>query len=115
MRKRLASSEGERKKFRAQFSRFGKKTNYKGYSEETILLKGVVDMETNDVVADHLWFSLTKSFEKLVLKEGAMVEFEARVKVYRKGYVNSRYQINNSTKDFKLSHPTKIIVINQND
>jgi hypothetical protein len=115
MRKELASSEGERKKFRAQFSRFGKKTNYKGYSEETILLKGVVDVEKNDVVADHLWFSLTKSFEKLSLKEGVMVEFEARVKVYHKGYVNPRYKINNNKKDFKLSHPTKIIMISQNE
>lgn len=111
MRKELARSEGERKKFRAQFSRLGKKTNFKGYSEETILLKAIVDVETNDVVADHLWCSLTKSFEKLVLKEGDIIEFEARVKVYKKGYVNSRYQINNSKKDFKLSHPTKIKVI----
>jgi len=115
MRKRLASSEGERKKFRAQFSRFGKKTNYKGYSEETILLREIVDVETNDVVADHLWFSLIKSFEKLSLKEGVIIEFEARVKVYQKGYVNSRYKIDNSKKDFKLSHPTKIKVISQNE
>jgi hypothetical protein len=115
MRKQLALAEGERKKFRAQFSRFGKKINYKGHSEETILLKGIVDVETNDVVADHLWFSLTKSFEKLVLKEGMLVEFEARVKIYKKGYVNSRYKIDNSKKDFKLSHPTKIKVIPQNE
>lgn len=115
MRKQLASSEGERKKFRAQFIRFGKKVNYKGCSEETILLKEIVDVETNDVVADHLWFGLTRSFEKLSLREGAVVEFEARVKVYRKGYVNSRYKINNSKKDFKLSHPTKIKVIPQNE
>jgi hypothetical protein len=115
MRKQLALAEGERKKIRAQVSRFGKKTNYKGHSEETILLKGIVDVETNDVVADHLWFSLTKSFEKLVLKEGMLVEFEARVKIYKKGYVNSRYKIDNSKKDFKLSHPTKIKVIPQNE
>ena len=111
MRKRLASSEGERKKFRAQFSRFGKKTNYKGYSEETVLLKSIIDSDTGEEVADHLWFSLTKSFEKLSLKEGVVVEFEARVKSYQKGYVNSRYKIGNRKRDFKLSHPTKIVVI----
>ena len=111
MRKLLASSEGVRKKFRAKFSRFGKMTNYKGYSEETVLLKAIIDSDTGEEVADHVWFSLTKSFEKLSLKEGAVVEFEARVKVYQKGYVNSRYKIDNSKQDFKLSHPTKVVVI----
>lgn len=108
MRKVLGSKEGERKKFAAVFSRMGKKVNYKGYSEETILLVHVTDLETNEVVTDHIWFSYTKSFQGIALAEGVSVEFEARVKSYSKGYVNSRYKIDKRTKDYKLSHPTKV-------
>jgi hypothetical protein len=108
MRKALATENGIRKKFRAVFSRVGKKVNYKGYSEETILLKNIMDLDTNKLVADHVWFSFTKGFEKISLAEGMMLEFEARVKEYKKGYVNKDLKINNSTLDYKLSHPTKI-------
>jgi hypothetical protein len=108
IRKALASQEGERKKFRAIFSRFGKKVNYKGYSEMTVLLTQIIDVEKGTTVADHLWFGYTAGFEKINLKEGVSVEFEARVKEYAKGYVNSRAGINHRKKDFKLSHPTKI-------
>ncbi len=108
MRKKLARDEGERKRFRATFERVGKKVNYKGYSEDTILLKNIIDIVTNQQVADHLWFSYTKGFEGVDLKEGAVLEFEARVKEYTKGYVNKSLKINDRKQDYKLSHPTKI-------
>jgi hypothetical protein len=108
IRKALASHEGERKKFRAVFSRFGKKMNYKGYTEMTLLLTRITEIETGIVVADHLWFGYTAGFEKANLEEGVSIEFEARIKEYAKGYVNKKYGINNRTKDYKLSHPTKI-------
>ncbi|MBI1769689.1 MAG: hypothetical protein HY015_02075 [Bacteroidetes bacterium] len=108
MRKELAAQNGNRKKFRAVFARIGKKVNYKGYSEETILLKNIVSIETNQVMTDHVWFAFTKGFEQALLKVGDSIEFEARVKEYRKGYVNKNYKIDNSSNDYKLSHPTKI-------
>jgi hypothetical protein len=108
MRRELATEQGKRKKFTALFDRIGKKANYKGYSEETVLLKSIVDVETNKVVADHLWFSYTTGFVKAGLQPGDAIAFEARVKEYRKGYVNKQYKINNSRADFKLSHPTQI-------
>lgn len=108
MRKGLASRDGERKKYKALFSRFGKKVNYKGYSEPTILLTQVTELDTGIIVTDHIWFSYSTVFEKAALVEGSWVEFEARVKPYSKGYVNTRHGINNRKKDFKLSHPTKI-------
>jgi hypothetical protein len=110
MRSKLASREGERKKFKARFVRLGKKVNYNGYSEDTILLSAVTDTETNTVVTDHLWFSYTKAFEKIKLVEGIMITFEARVKAYKKGYVNKAIGLNNKRTDFKLSHPTKVEV-----
>jgi hypothetical protein len=111
MRKQLAKEEGSRKKFTGIFSRFGKKTNFKGYSDETLLLTNIIDTSTNKIVADHVWFTLTKGFESLRLTPGDVIEFEARVKEYSKGYVNRRYKINNQSKDFKLSHPTKIKLV----
>lgn len=111
IRKRLAGSEGERRKFRARFERFGKKAGYTGYSETTVLLKNVTDVLTNEHVTDHLWFAFTKGFENLHLEEGMIVEFEARVKKYAKGYVNKSYGINQRAQDYKLSHPTRIAIV----
>jgi hypothetical protein len=108
MRKLLYAEKGLRKKFRAVFSRLGKKVSYKGYSETTILLTTITDVETEKVVADHVWFAYTKGFEKANLTEGAVLEFEARIKEYTKGYVNKKYGINNRSTDYKLSHPTRI-------
>jgi hypothetical protein len=112
MRSKLSEDEGQRKKFRAMFSRFGKKTNYKGYSEATVLLTKVIDLEKKTVVTDHAWFSLTKGFEDIDLHPGMIIEFEARVKAYEKGYVNKRYGFNQKKQqDFRFSHPGKIVVI----
>ena len=108
MRKELGKSEGQRKRFRAIFSRTGKKAGYRGHSEDTILLTRIVDQETGKVVADHVWFSYTKGFEDARLREGMEVEFEARVKEYDKGYVNNQIGIDFRKRDYKLSHPTRI-------
>src|SRR5690349_14220557 len=101
MRKQLAAENGDLKKFRATSERVGKKVNYKGYSEDTILLKNIVDFETKKIVADHVWFSYTKGFEKLSLTPGVILEFEARVKEYKKGYVNKALGLNKRSVDYK--------------
>lgn len=108
MRKKLANKEGERKKFTAVFIRLGKKAGYTGYSVETILLSNVTDVETGELVTDHLWFTFTKGFQIFGLAEGDILEFEARVKPYRKGYVNKSLAIDKEKFDYKLSNPTKI-------
>lgn len=111
MRSQLSKEEGVRKKFRATFSRIGKKQNYNGYSEDTILLVDVFDVDTDAKVTDHIWFSFTKGFEKIKLEPGVKIEFQARVKAYSKGYVNPLLGKKKRSTDFKLSHPTKISVI----
>ncbi len=107
MRKVLQPEKGNRKKFKATFVRLGKKTSYKGYSEETVLLSAIVDAETGEPMTDHLWFSYTKGFQQLALAPGMRIEFEARVKEYKKGYVRKGLNTKRSS-DYKLSHPTKI-------
>jgi hypothetical protein len=93
MRKKLAEEVGIRKKFKGVFARYGKKVNYKGYSEETVLVEQIVNAETNQMMCDHIWFSLTKSFEKLNLTSGDVLQFDARIKEYKKGYKNSAHKI----------------------
>ena len=110
MRKVLAQKDGERRKFSGVFSRYGSKINYHGHSEETVLLTNVIDLETGEVVADHIWFAYTMGFQKARLSPGDQITFEARVKKYAKGYVNRKLKINERRNDYKLSHPTKIII-----
>lgn len=113
MRKELAKRDGLRKKFTATFSRTGKKTNFKGYSEDTLLLTDVKDAETGEVISDHVWFTYSRTFEAANLKTGMRISFEARVKEYVKGYVSKALGVNRRRKDFKLSHPTRIAVIQE--
>lgn len=111
MRDSLRKLDQVRKKFRGVFQREGRKTNWHGYAEPTLLLRRITD-ETGKVVTDHLWFSKTKSFEALgKMEPGDVVEFEARITMYRKGYVNRRGNIDESSIDYKLSRPTKLRII----
>ncbi len=67
-----------------------------------------ITTEDGRVVADHLWFNLTKAFAVLgELTEGDRVEFHARAKPYIKGYVNAREFIDERQDDYKLAWPTK--------
>jgi hypothetical protein len=109
MRKQLKNSEGARARFSATFERYGSKNGYVGITK-TVLLKNVSDA-TGKMVCDHLWFNLTKGFESLDLQPGDGVEFDARATAYLKGY-KGRDELarltNPLTRDYKLSHPTKL-------
>lgn len=108
MRTELGKLNQVRKKFRAVFEREGKKANWHGYSEPTVLLRNVVD-ESGKTVTDHIWFTKTKTFDALgILRKGDVIEFEARVTDYVKGYVTNGYSIGKRMKDYKLSRPTKV-------
>jgi hypothetical protein len=113
MRRKLGKEEGVRKKFTAVFSRTGKKTNFKGYSEDTLLLIDVKDALTNEPVCDHIWFTYSRTFDEARLRVGMKISFEARVKSYTKGYVNKALAVDRKTTDYKLSHPTKVVVIGE--
>lgn len=108
MRNELKKIADQRDSFKGMFKKYGLKSGYKGHSAETVLL---VDICNSDgvLICDHLWLNLTKGFENLgSLTEGDIIQFEARVKRYTKGYVNRRGGIDQRKADYKLSHPTKI-------
>jgi hypothetical protein len=111
MRTTLGKNEGERKRFSATFVRIGKKKNFKGYSEDTILLQNIIDISNNERVADHVWFTFSKAFEDANIREGDIITFDARIKRYTKGYVNRALGMKRQTTDFKLSHPTRVEIL----
>lgn len=109
MRKNLKTLEGLRKKFRGKFVKFGTKSGWNGHEISTILLEDIVDLETQQKVTDHIWFTYTKGFQKLDLIEGIILEFTGRIKKYQKGYKGYREDVYKTIEyDYKLSHPTKI-------
>lgn len=109
MRKELKKMNEERTSFVGVFERFGIKNGFKG-PEKTILLINIKDLNGKNIT-DHLWFNYTKGFQKLgELKEGDVIQFDARVKKYEKGYKGYRDDVfYPPVEDYKLSHPSKII------
>ncbi len=116
MRKKLEKKNNKRMTFIATFERYGKKTNFKGYKEETLLFLNVCDLAKNKM-ADHIWFTMNKQFRKIgELKQGDTVQFDARIKGYYKGYNGYKEDVSFEKPveyDYKLSHPTKIKKIGQ--
>ena len=114
MRSGLKEIENTRKTFTATFKRYGSKTNWNGFPEKTILLVDIKD-SGGKIVTGHIWFHFTKGFEKLgELKEGTVVQFDARVKPYIKGYNGYREDVRwekPREQDYKLNNPTKIKIL----
>lgn len=100
----------ERHHFTGIIERTGYKNGYKSF-EPTLLLLKIRD-ESGHIITDHLWFNYTKGFLKLgTLKQGDVVEFDARVGEYIKGYkgYNLERQMEQPLQaDYKLQYPTKI-------
>ena len=115
MRKKLRNHNTHRLRFRAIVERFGKKRNYHGFYEETILLKQVFNTVSNELVTDHIWFTAGKTWLDLKLMPGDHVEFDARVGMYEKGYVNYRSGYDERTIDYKLNRPTKLVKLTTQD
>lgn len=107
MRKELKKIDGVRATFQGTFVRFGEKNGWHG-PEKTVLLENVKN-EEGLIVTQHLWFNLTKGFQKLNLNPGDVVQFDARVAKYEKGYKGYREDVYKSVQtDYKLSHPSKL-------
>lgn len=103
--------------FRGQFARYGYKraTDRRGNEHYTpTLLLTNLQVQAGDrftLVTDHLWFNLTKGFQKLgLLNTDDVVQLNGRVNDYYKGYFLSSKQ-----HDIKLSYPSKIRLVNQRD
>ncbi|MBO8440931.1 MAG: hypothetical protein IAA89_00555 [Firmicutes bacterium] len=61
------------------------------------------------ILTNHLWLNYCKSFLKLgKLHKGDIIQFDARVDDYYKGYWLQKQH------DYKLSYPTKVSLLNSN-
>lgn len=109
MRSKLKSIGSEdRHTFTGTFKRTGWKSGYRG-DVQTVLLLNVKDSKGN-VVTSHLWFNLTRGFESANPMEGDIIQFDARVDSYYKGYMGYREDVYKPIeKDYKLSRPTKVV------
>lgn len=108
MRSELEKLDGERKRFRATVEEFG--TGRGPKRTETILLVDVRLVDDPDaVVADHAWFKKTAAFKTVAL--GDVIEFDADVEPYEKGYQNFRLGIDETTIDYRLSKPANVEVL----
>lgn len=112
MRDRLREMEEVRSTFVGEFVRHGLKSGYKGsLPTKTLLLRDVRNLD-GELLTDHLWFNDTKGFRSLGnLVEGDLIQFDARVKMYEKGYKGYREDVYDCPieLDYKLSHPTNVM------
>ncbi len=105
MRALLAQYNGQRRKFKATFARYGQKT-FMQHVKTTLLLIDVIDVLTQEVATEHLWFTMGKKFGALGLVEGDVVIFEARVDTYLKGYIHDEFDV--KYLDYHLVYPSKL-------
>ncbi|MCL5971970.1 MAG: hypothetical protein M1499_05350 [Firmicutes bacterium] len=115
MRKQLKTLNGQRLRFIGVFERFGTKRGWHGHEDRTILLKDVRRENAPDgIVTDHLWFTCGKTFDRLHLRPGDVVAFNARVTTYEKGYHGRRAEETGeawSALDYRLERPTQAVKI----
>ena len=106
MRTKLKEITGkERHTFTATFTRFGWRRGYRG-TIRTLLFTDVKMGGT--VVCDHIWFTNGKGFERFNLIVNDVIQFNARVASYTKGYKGWRDDIIDRPieRDWKLQYPT---------
>ena len=111
MRQELKELQGIRDRFSGVVERFGEKPSFRGYPKKTVLLKDITHLQSKKQVTDHLWFTIGKRLEEL--KVGDLVEFDARVTTYEKGYKGYRDDVFCPIEiDYRLERPTKVQVVN---
>ncbi|KRK13909.1 hypothetical protein FD51_GL000481 [Lacticaseibacillus zeae DSM 20178 = KCTC 3804] len=104
--KKLGSDE--RFTFQATYAGIGMKRTMRGKINTrflpTILFEHV--MLGDQEVTDHLWLNYTKQFAELgLLTKGEIIQFNARVHRYKKGYAEAKVT------DYGLQRPTKVSII----
>lgn len=101
----------QRLRFTATVERFGERKNFKGVPTPTILLKSIRLIGEDKILTDHLWFTKGKSWDGCNI--GSLIEFDARISEYTKGYKGHREDVTDSpvTIDYKLTRPTNIVLI----
>jgi hypothetical protein len=108
-REELKSRAGKRGTFTATFSRFGTKKAYKGPPLKTALLVDVRNT-LDELIADHLWFTVYKTLDQVGLEPGDRVQFKATPEAYKKGYRGRRddFDLPPPEIDYCLKRPSHV-------
>merc|ERR1712100_823924 len=94
----LVSSLHQRMRFHGTVRRMGKTRGRRAWMRRTVLLTDIVACEDQSIRTDHVWLVVGKQLENLQLHRGDKIQFDARVRWYRK----------RGGHDLKLSHHTKL-------
>lgn len=109
MRTELKKRLGLRQTYLGTVERFGLKSSYRGPPKKTVLLVHITDTDGHPVT-DHLWLTVGKRLKHLQV--GNLVQFDARVTSYLKGYRGRRDDIwEPLEEDYRLSYPTNIKIV----
>ena len=110
MRDALAALDGQRLTVRATVLRFSRCIGWAGVRQPTILLGQVATVDGSPL-ADHLWLHLGKRMADLDLKLGDLIEFSARVALYRRGMFRLPGEPMTFNTDYGLAYPTLCRII----
>ena len=112
MRKKLKSINGKRTRFAGVVDRLGTKRGWTGDALPTVLLKNIYMVsDSGNILTDHLWMNVGKQLENVEI--GDVVEFDARVTPYEKGYRGYDSYLD-TTIDYRLERPTKVVFFKNN-
>jgi hypothetical protein len=109
---------GQRFRVTAVFERWGTKRGWKGRTVTTLLLRDLRHAETGKMLTQHLWFTSGATWNRLGLKPGDHVAFDARATPYEKGYFGRRAEDMGqawSAVDYRLERPTNARRIDESD
>jgi hypothetical protein len=106
MRTKLQEIDGQRVRFKAKVLKFGTR---RVLQIPTVLLERVIIADSGEMATDHVWLSARNILG--TIQPGSIVEFDARVRPYEKGYFNPRKGINNRRIDYELVYPTALNVL----
>ncbi|MFC6180579.1 hypothetical protein [Lactiplantibacillus daowaiensis] len=110
MRKQLKQlGSSERHTFQGVFKGVGFKSSYRNHYLPTLVLEQITF--EGKIMTNHLWCNYTRQFSKLgVLKIGDVVQFDARIKRYTKGYKTSSKKV-----DYGIERPTKVVLLEETE
>lgn len=104
----------DRHTFIATFERYGKKPGW-FTPGNTALFKNVKLTDSEEILTDHIWLTVGKQlFELGELKQGDIIQFNARVGEYFHKFFDKDYMFEPEySLDFRLYRANKLVVLNR--
>lgn len=111
MKEGLKNYNRRRMRFTAKIERFGSRSGWRAKKHATLLLTDVRNRQTGERIVDHVW--MIAGVWSRNLRTGDVIDFEARVTRYTKGYKGYREEFIDERPvedDYRLERPSKVRV-----